>query len=87
MSRWQSDEDQPLEEWECPDPDEDADDELSATVECPNCAAEVYEDAAACPVCGEYVTRNRTIWDGRPAWWIILGIAGMIALMLFLLPF
>ncbi len=39
------------------DPDEHDDDVLD-THPCPNCNAEIYEDADQCPVCGHYVTRG-----------------------------
>ena len=36
--------------------DEYGDPTESATVECPACGSEVYEDVIRCPVCNEYVT-------------------------------
>lgn len=47
-------------------------------ITCPNCRADVYEDAPACPVCGEYVTRSSHPFAGRPNWWIILGLIGIL---------
>lgn len=64
------------EEW--PD-DEDAD---SLTVPCPSCGADIYEDAEQCPVCGEYVVRTSTAWQGKPIWWILLGGLGILATIL-----
>jgi hypothetical protein len=55
------------------------DDDSSETLPCPNCDAEIYEDAERCPNCGEYVTPSSSLWAGRPAWWIILGILGILA--------
>jgi hypothetical protein len=68
------------------DPSADAwDDELSETVPCPACGAEVYEDADQCPACGEYITADTRIWSGKPTWWIILGVLGILAVMAALL--
>lgn len=86
MSDWHPDDDRPLEDWEYPESD-DPDDDVTPTIDCSACGATVYEDVPACPACGEYITRGQTIWDGRPVWWIVLGLAGMIALILVLLPF
>lgn len=55
------------------------DDEATATVPCPECRAEVYEDAVQCPVCGCYVTHNRGVWTGRPTWWVLLALVGVVA--------
>jgi len=66
---------------EYPDED-DLDDELTETVPCPECGAEIYEDAVQCPVCGAYVTAETGIWSGRPSWWILLGLAGILAVIL-----
>jgi predicted nucleic acid-binding Zn ribbon protein len=80
------DDERPLEEWEYPDPD-DADDEKTCTQECPMCGADVYEDAVQCPLCGEYmVARGRRAWEGRPLWWIVLGLLGIMAVIWAFLP-
>ena len=69
-----------LNDWEYPDED-DADDE-SETIPCPNCGTDVYEDAVQCPVCGEYITSGgRNLWEGRSAWWILLGLLGVGAVV------
>ena len=60
-------------------PDEPADDDLTETVSCPQCGAEVYEDALRCPVCGDYVTHDTSVWSGRPGWWVLLGLVGILA--------
>lgn len=64
----------------------DDDDAPSETVRCPNCGADVYEDAEQCPGCGEYIVRGggRPAWEGKPVWWIVLGVIGVIATILFL---
>ena len=56
--------------------------------DCPECGAEVYEDAERCPSCGSYIilSSSGSVWQGRPAWWIILGLLGIIAVILALVP-
>ena len=62
-------------------PDADPrDDEDTDTVTCPECDADVYEDADQCPVCGEYLIPDTRVWSGKPNWWIALGILGIAAL-------
>ena len=61
-------------------PDSDFDEEWeSETIVCSHCGADVYEDAVACPVCGEYLTKETHPLSDRPAWWVILGVVGIIA--------
>ncbi len=49
------------------------------TAPCPNCGAEMYDDAEWCPSCEQYVTRETREWTGRPLWWIVLALAGGVA--------
>jgi hypothetical protein len=63
---------------------EDSGDEMTETLPCPECGTEIYEDAPRCPACGAYVTSDTRGWSGRPAWWIILGLAGVAAAILVL---
>ena len=57
MDNW-SDE---IDDNEYPDPDCDDDsDDVTATVRCPNCGTDVYEDAEQCPKCGESWTIHAT---------------------------
>ncbi len=60
---------------------DDSDDDVSPTVECRMCGCEVYEDAAQCPVCGEWIEHTPRIWAGRPWWWVWLGMIGIIAVI------
>lgn len=60
-------------------PDEDFDDASTETVPCPHCGAQVYEDAVRCPTCGTYITHDTGVWSGRPLWWIVLGLIGVLA--------
>jgi DNA-directed RNA polymerase subunit RPC12/RpoP len=64
-------------------PDEQ-DDEGTETVSCPECGAEVYEDAVRCPICGHYVTHDTSVWSGRPGWWVLLGLIGILAVIVML---
>jgi len=61
----------------------DEDDE-PLTLPCPECGADVYEDAVRCPACGYYITHPTSVWHGRPGWWILLGLLGVVALILVL---
>ena len=77
--------DEPLDE-DGPESDEPLDengidDDQSETVPCPECGAEVYEDAVQCPVCGTYLSAESSPWHGRPIWWILLGLVGTGALI------
>jgi hypothetical protein len=70
------------------DPDEskfsdlyDTDGESSETVPCPECQAEIYEDTERCPVCGSYIIHDTSVWGGKPTWWIILALLGIIAVI------
>lgn len=64
-------------------PDEQDDEGDLETEPCPNCGKEVYEEALRCPYCGEYIIRAAGPMSGRPTWWIILGILGIIAFVLY----
>jgi ribosomal protein S27AE len=68
---------------EYPDPDyEDDSDDVTATVRCPNCGTDVYEDAEQCPKCGEYVEFSTSAWDGKSLPWVMVGLAGIVAVIL-----
>ena len=66
------------EEYPCDEDDEYSDDD-TCTVACPQCRAEVYEDAVRCSHCGNYITHDTRVWSGRPWWWIVLGLLGVLA--------
>jgi hypothetical protein len=70
-----------LDDSEYPDLD-DSDDEATETISCPECQADIYEDAEQCPVCGSYVIGTTNIWTGKPIWWVFLGLLGIIAVIL-----
>ena len=73
------------EPWGEEESEEIADDDLSETLPCPECGHPVYEDAVQCPYCGDYISRSTSIWSGRPLWWIVLGLLGILAALWWLL--
>ncbi len=89
-SQWS---DSDIEDFEYPDPqDESMDDNPGAyeydqteTLPCPECGASIYEDAPSCPHCGCYVTFSASLWTGRGQWWIWLGAAGIVAVVIMLI--
>ncbi len=50
-------------------------------VPCPACGAKVFDDAPECPACGQYITHSTSPWADRPWWWIVLGAAGIVAVI------
>ena len=73
LNSWDDD----LDDREYPNADgEDFDDEVYP---CPECGAEVYEDASVCPECGAFVSPHTNLWAGRSCWWIALGLLGIAA--------
>jgi hypothetical protein len=83
---WSEDEDDELRDDEFSDEDT-FDDDSTATIPCPACGAEVYEDAPQCPQCGSYITHDSHALSGRPLWWIILGALGVLATVVALVLF
>jgi predicted RNA-binding Zn-ribbon protein involved in translation (DUF1610 family) len=63
-------------------PDGPIEDDDTDTFACPHCGTEVYEDSVQCPVCGEYITSSGNPLAGWPAWWLLLGLVGVIATVL-----
>jgi hypothetical protein len=78
---YQDDSSDDFDDGDYPDED-DVDDDLTDTVVCQHCGADVYEDAAQCPACGMYLTRDTRVWSGRSTWWVALGLLGVIAVIL-----
>jgi hypothetical protein len=75
--------------------DEDDPDAID-TIICPECGAEVFDEAVLCPSCGLAFTedmltsqpgRGHSAWSGRPWWWIVLAVLGAGALVWGLLAF
>lgn len=67
-------------------PEEPWDDDSTELVACVNCGAEVYEDAPACPECGHWLTPDTHPLRGRSWWWVVLGLLGIAAVILAMLP-
>jgi len=63
------------------DLDEFGQDTAATTMPCPECGAEMYDESERCPTCGQYVTRDTNEWASKPLWWILLAIAGVVALV------
>lgn len=82
--RWFEDSGDELLDGEFPE-ENDLDDDLSETVPCSQCGADIYEDAVRCPACGTYLTHHTNPWSRRPRWWIILGWLGFLAAILAIL--
>lgn len=62
--------------------DDDDDEQSSELLPCPQCGAEIYEDAVQCPSCGTYIEFSTNLLSGRSWWWIALAVAGMLAVSL-----
>ena len=75
---WDDSPDEPDDDY--PDVD-DWDDDSSDNVVCPECGADVYEDADMCQRCGRFLIRDTSAWSGKSLWWIALGVLGTIAVI------
>lgn len=67
------------------DEEDEFGDDASETIPCPECGVEIYEQSERCAVCGTYITHGHSIWHGKPTWWILLGVLGIIATVLMFL--
>lgn len=67
---------------EYPDPSDWDDSDEVEEVPCSGCGALIAEDSVRCPICGEYVTEDHNVWQGKPWWWIVLGVLGIAAMIL-----
>lgn len=79
-SDWIDDWSDSLDEREFPD-DETFPDDSADLIPCPECGAEIYDDSEQCPRCGSYLIHQNNTWSGRPAWWVILGLLGIVAVI------
>jgi hypothetical protein len=74
-------------DWDDDDYDDDEfdEDDPDAWYECPLCGADVYEEADVCPACGDYIKPKLVSRsDARPMWYVFLGLAGILAVVLVL---
>jgi hypothetical protein len=69
----------PLEDREYPEPD-DEDDELVER-KCPHCGEWIDAEYERCPECGQWITAETSPLGSRPWWWLVLGAAGIAALI------
>ena len=60
----------------------DQDDESTELVPCPECGEQIYEESERCPACGSYIIMRTDSWAGRPMWWVVLGLLGVVATIL-----
>jgi hypothetical protein len=62
------------------DEDNDVEDyaDEPATIPCPHCGAEVFDDAEQCPACGSWFVRDRRPLTGKPRWFVMLGFVGVL---------
>lgn len=67
------------------DLDEGYDDDSIELVSCPECGAEIYEEAEQCPVCGAYVTFRSAPLANWPPVLLWLALVGCIAVTLVLI--
>jgi predicted RNA-binding Zn-ribbon protein involved in translation (DUF1610 family) len=75
------DDDEPDDDYSAEDDRGDAEDDDAETRTCPNCGAEIYEEAEQCPSCGEYVTFDSRAFTQGPLWWTLLGLIGIVAVV------
>lgn len=61
-------------------------DASSDVVPCPSCSSLVHENAEACPSCGHFIVHRSSAWHGKPSWWVVLGLAGVTAVLWLLMP-
>lgn len=75
---WDEDrDDEPFED----EVDDSWDDDDVDLVACPQCGADVYEEAERCPYCGSYIVRSSSLWQNKPWWWVALGLVGIMAVI------
>jgi hypothetical protein len=93
---YSDDDDREWEDYESYDEDRDDDSDFDQddsddidTIICPECGAEVFDEAPLCPSCGLAFTeemlasqggRGHSAWYGRPWWWVALAVLGAGAL-------
>ena len=60
----------------------DDSDDAAENIPCPSCGVEFYEEAEQCPACGDYVVHGTSAWNDKPVWWVLIGLAGIAAVIL-----
>lgn len=72
--------------WDEDDEEWNTDDETfdgEATISCPHCGNEVYEDSPRCPSCENYLSQEDSPTDTtQKPWWILFGTGlGLLAFL------
>ena len=67
--------------------DDFPDDAPAELLPCPECGADIYEEAEQCPICGSYVTFRTNVWADRSLAWVLVGLAGVVAFVVGLVWF
>ena len=70
---------------DCDEEWDEADDDAAEMAPCPACGESIYEDAEQCPCCGQYITHSTSALAGRPIWFCALGLAGAVAVIVYLI--
>jgi hypothetical protein len=60
-------------------------DDGPATVPCPHCKAEVFEDSERCPRCGNYLSAEDAPREGKSGPWVMLMALALLAALLWVL--
>ena len=58
------------------------DEDITQTVRCPSCGAEIYEDTPQCTYCGHYITRDDRL--RRNGWWTVVLIVVLVSFLLWM---
>ena len=59
----------------------DGEDDSTPVISCPNCRADVYEEADVCPACGEFLLDASRPLEKKPFWYVVLGLFGVLAVV------
>lgn len=82
-SAWDDDDDD--RDWSPDDAEEetlDVDDDSEPTFPCPSCRRLIYEEADACPYCGEYLSLGDRYGGQARPWWVLVGaIVALVAML------
>jgi len=61
-------------DWGDEDSDVGDDSGDEATVACPYCGEEIYEDAPQCAACGNYISAEDHATPSKPAWIVVTAV-------------
>jgi hypothetical protein len=57
------------------------DDSAAATITCPYCGEDIYEDAQRCPHCDQYISAETSGASPKP-WWVIAGVVVLLYVLI-----